>query len=270
MARKHANPLARLHALWTLDGLNRLDASTVTHSMRDPNQRVRVAAVRLAEPFLKVLTETPEMETVHSQMLLLKMDPSSEVRGQLALSLGDVAYGPSIKKALAEMQTDDANENVRRLAEFSLALREPKQETVAISKPKGRALTEQEAALFVKGKEVFEITCIACHQQHGLGQEGLAPPLVDTEWVRGSEERLARIVLHGLRGPITVKGEVYEIDMPSLAILDDEQIAAVLTYIRREWGHSYEPVKPELVKKVRAKTEERIEAWTEQELLKID
>jgi mono/diheme cytochrome c family protein len=270
MARGHESPLARLHALWTLEGLEELDAPTVNHALQDTHPRVRVAALRLAEPFLRVLSDSPEVRDVRSQFLGLRQDDSREVRMQLALSLGDISYGPVIKKALAEMQGAEQEENVRRLAGFSLALREPKKETVAQAKPKGRPLTEKETARFNLGKEIFEITCIACHQQHGLGQEGLAPPLVDSEWVSGSEERLARIVLHGLSGPITVKGEVYEIDMPSLAVLDDQQIAAVLTYIRREWGHSFEPVEPELVEKVRALTGDRLQAWTEQELLKIE
>ena len=98
---------------------------------------------------------------------------------------------------------------------------------------------------------------------------GLAPPLVDSEWVSGSEQRLIRVVLHGLRGPIKVKGESFEMDMPSLGVLDDEQIAAALTYIRREWGHTFEPVTPAAVKKVRDETASREDAWTMAELLKL-
>jgi mono/diheme cytochrome c family protein len=102
-----------------------------------------------------------------------------------------------------------------------------------------------------------------------MGQEGLAPGLVGTDWVAASPERLIRIILHGLRGPIKVKDQTYELDMPSLGVLDDEQIAAVLTYVRREWGHTYSAVTPGLVKKVREETAKREDAWTEPELLKI-
>ena len=116
---------------------------------------------------------------------------------------------------------------------------------------------------------MYEATCIACHQPHGLGQDGLAPPLVGSEWVAGSDQRLARIVLHGVRGPIKVKKQTYELDMPSLGILDDDQIAGILTYVRREWGHGFAPVDPATVKKVRDETAKREDAWTEAELLKI-
>jgi len=130
-------------------------------------------------------------------------------------------------------------------------------------------LTTEQQKRFEQGKELYLISCAACHQPHGRGQEGLAPPLVDSEWPVGPPERLVRIVLHGLRGQLNVNGRTYELDMPSLGVFEDEQIAAVLTYIRREWGHTADPVEPELVKKIRAETEKREEAWSEAELLKI-
>ena len=78
-----------------------------------------------------------------------------------------------------------------------------------------------------------------------------------------------RIVLQGLHGPINVKGKSFQLDMPALSVFDDDQIASILTYVRREWGHTGSPVEPELVKKARAETEKREEAWSEAELLKI-
>ena len=106
------------------------------------------------------------------------------------------------------------------------------------------ARRNQKQARFEAGKALYPLICGACHQPSGLGQEGLAPPLLDSEWVRGSERRLIRIILHGLRGPLTVKGKLYELDMPPLAVLEDEQIASILTYVRREWGHSASAVEP--------------------------
>lgn len=132
-----------------------------------------------------------------------------------------------------------------------------------------KPLTPEEQKRFEQGKELFLISCGACHQPHGMGQEGLAPPLVDSEWALGSPQRLVRIVLHGLHGPINVKGKTFQLDMPALGVFDDEQIAAVLTYVRREWGHTASPVEPETVKKIRTETEKREEAWSEAELLKI-
>ena len=104
----------------------------------------------------------------------------------------------------------------------------------------------------------------------GASQSGLAPPLADSEWVLGSDQRLTQIVLLGVRGPITVKGRTYSLEMPGLrASFDDEQIASVLTYIRREWDHTANAVAPATVKKLRAKVTKRNEAWSEGELLKM-
>lgn len=135
--------------------------------------------------------------------------------------------------------------------------------------PKAPPLTAEQQKLLDAGKATYEATCVACHQPHGLGQEALAPPLVGSEWVSGSDQRLVRIVLHGLRGPIKVKGQEYEMEMAALGILDDDQIAGVLTYVRREWGHSYPPVESATVKKIREETVKREDAWTAEELLKL-
>jgi len=130
-------------------------------------------------------------------------------------------------------------------------------------------LTLEEQNRFAVGQNLFTSTCAGCHQLTGLGQAGLAPPLADSEWVLGPQERLARIILHGVHGPLHVKGRVYELEMPGLATFNDEQIASVLTYIRREWEHTGAPVKSDMVKTIRAATSKREEAWSEAELLKI-
>lgn len=133
-----------------------------------------------------------------------------------------------------------------------------------------QALPPAAKASFDRGREIYTTICGACHQPHGNGQEGLAPPLVDSEWVLGSEKRLVRLVLHGLRDAITVKGVRYELNMPALAeALDDTQIADSLTYIRREWGHAAAPVSADVVKAIRAEEAKREDSWTQAELEKF-
>ena len=99
--------------------------------------------------------------------------------------------------------------------------------------------------------------------------DGLAPPLAESEWVNGPAERMVRIILHGARGPFSVRGRSWELEMPGLATLDDDQIAAIGTYVRREWDNTGSPVTPAQVKGIRAATANRQEAWTEAELLKL-
>jgi mono/diheme cytochrome c family protein len=120
------------------------------------------------------------------------------------------------------------------------------------------------------GRDVFTKTCSVCHQPNGLGKEGLAPPLVGSEWVLASSaDRIVHIPLYGLTGPISVKGQEWSLTMTPLGDnLTDEQIAAALTYVRTKLGdNKASPVKPELVKAARA--EKHIGSETADELLKI-
>jgi mono/diheme cytochrome c family protein len=131
-------------------------------------------------------------------------------------------------------------------------------------------LSEEQAKRFGVGRELFSQICAACHQPSGLGLDGVAPPLVDSEWVLGPAPRVARIVLHGLHGPVKVGKKTIDLEMPGLKAMDDEQLASILTYVRREWGHEGNPIDPPMVARVRAETEGRgDEQWTEEELLKI-
>jgi mono/diheme cytochrome c family protein len=136
----------------------------------------------------------------------------------------------------------------------------------APAEPKVEPLTPEQQARFELGKQQYATICGQCHKPDGMGQVGLAPPLVNSEWVLGPDTRLARIVLHGLRGPVMIGGKSYNMDMPSLGVLDDEKIAAALTYIRREWGHTAAPVEPKTIKDIRGATQGRKEAWSATEL----
>ena len=172
---------------------------------------------------------------------------------------------PAALAMLSKCERKEVQERAKRIAALITWPGKPGTETEVAAKP----LTRQEQERFDQGKELYLVSCGACHQPHGMGQEGLAPPLADSEWTLGSSQRLVRIVLHGLHGPINVKGKTFQLDMPALGVFDNDQVAAILTYIRREWGHTAGPVEPELVKKIRAETEKREEAWSEAELLTI-
>lgn len=125
----------------------------------------------------------------------------------------------------------------------------------------------------VLGKRVFTQNCVVCHQATGLGVAGQFPPLVGSEWVlRGDwhgDNHLVKILLKGLQGPIQVKGNTYNNAMPPWSQLKDEQIAAVLTYIRSEWGNNAPAISPEFVKAIRDKTLDRTEPWTQKDLQAI-
>lgn len=117
----------------------------------------------------------------------------------------------------------------------------------------------------VLGRRTFNL-CTQCHQENGLGLAGTYPPLSGSHIVLGDPQTLVRILLHGLRGDITVAGVTYNGEMPSWDRLSDVQIASVLTYVRGAWKNSAEPVDPVLVTEIRNQTAARTRAWTWPEL----
>ncbi|MDB6025464.1 MAG: dehydrogenase [Verrucomicrobiales bacterium] len=371
-ALKGRNAQARLHALWTLEGMTGgLDETTLLQALRDQHEKVKAAAIRLSEPFLK----TPAKDKFLPVLTHLVDEKSADVQLQLAFSLGDVqdpradlclqtiaarslnnvyvrdALLTSLWKRELEFletlvsQKEVWNEKVpgaeslfNGLAQcvfaehktnridrlFSLAVSAKEWQRQAIldgivgkaapkfklvrfdAEPAGfvalkKNLDKKVVALVLKvekmitwpgqpdyvappvikplsldqqkrfenGRDLFATTCAACHQLTGLGMEGLAPPLADSQWVLGPENRLARIVLSGVKGPIEVNGKKFELEMPSLNTMDDEQLASILTYIRREWEHTADPIDPATLKKTRAETATRNEAWTSADLLKV-
>jgi mono/diheme cytochrome c family protein len=123
-------------------------------------------------------------------------------------------------------------------------------------------LTADEQKRFAQGREVYRNLCVACHQPDGRGVDTVAPTLVNSRYVIGNPGIPARIVLDGKEGSVAL--------MPPLgASLSDDQIAAVLTYIRREWGHAASAVTAAEVKEPRGMTSTRKRPWTEQEIAKL-
>jgi putative membrane-bound dehydrogenase-like protein len=123
-------------------------------------------------------------------------------------------------------------------------------------------LTSAEQQRFDAGREIYRNVCQACHQPDGRGQEKLAPTLIGSAMALAPAEIPARILIGGKEGPVGL--------MPPVgSVLSDEQIAAVLTYVRREWGQSGSPVDPAIVKDVRALTAGRTRPWTNEELLAL-
>ena len=118
-----------------------------------------------------------------------------------------------------------------------------------------------------EGKKQYMMICVACHQPTGMGLPMVFPPITKSEYVNGSAERLAAMILKGNAGPMTVDGKPYNNIMPGQeAVLSDEKIAAVLTYVRASFGNSAPPVTPEMVAAARKKYADRKTPWTEAEL----
>ena len=353
------DPRARLHALWTLDGLGALDAATVLRALADTAPEVRAAAVRVAEPWLG-----KDGDPVQSAVRAVSGDRAARVRWQLALSiaafpeasrveqavqllvhhgrdpfvvdgvvsslagieeqvLAQVLARPGVPEdalgplagavarggrpaAVAELWTRvaDARRPVTErlalargvelaLGTESFGVRTPRRLVLAAApqpllaraheqgeietvvarlldgmdwpgKPRkaetAAPLSAAEQQRFEAGTEIYGRLCVACHQPDGRGREGLAPALAGSPFVAGRAGIMARIVIHGKEGKTL---------MPPLGSLSDADIAAVLTFVRRSFGHTASAVDVALVREVRGSALGRERPWTEAELKAI-
>ena len=125
--------------------------------------------------------------------------------------------------------------------------------------PAAPPLNAIERVRFAEGEAIYLRTCAACHRPDGQGLENVAPPLAGSSWVLGRAGLTARVVLNGKEG---------ERLMPPVQLTDGE-IAAVLTYVRRAWGHEAAAVAPALVREARGASTGRLRPWTEEELLAV-
>ena len=123
------------------------------------------------------------------------------------------------------------------------------------------------AKLMEEGKKNYMTICVACHQPSGLGLPPVFPTLSKTEYVNGSPERFAAMILKGVAGPITVNGQLYNNLMPGQELLlTDEKIAGILTFVRSNFQNTSGPVTPDIVAAARKKYAEKKTMWTEAEL----
>jgi putative heme-binding domain-containing protein len=370
LASTGRSSLGQLHALWTLEGIDRLDWPTVKSAMSADDPMVLATAIRLSERFfngpqdtaifehikqffadarpmvqlqlLLTLGQFPRSDQVERQMAtILERWPDSiflaaaasglksrelEMLTRLVESAGWTASheklcgtietlamcvvheGNSARvEQLLALAADRAHDrgwvteaiiagvlqsDLSRsrwpepigLGERPRLLRDkssstdallrvitwPGDVTVRERRPVLPPLTPAQEKRLALGEAVYNATCISCHKEDGRGQPGQAPPLVDSEWVNGRVDRLTRIVLHGIHGPVKVNGEEWNLKMPGLGnspVLNDERLAGVLSYVRRAWENYGSAVAPEQIAELRRSTPDRAMPWTVEELL---
>jgi putative membrane-bound dehydrogenase-like protein len=170
-----------------------------------------------------------------------------------------VAPGAKLQPAMLAPLTSSSNGAVRaRALKLAASLAQAEKDVAAAGK-KAVVLNAEQTKTYEAGKEVFAL-CAACHQPTGTGLPGLAPALVDSQWVAGTPELLIRILLNGKEGTPGFPGT-----MPPVA-LSNEQVAAVLTYVRNSWGMHFGAVEASTVDGVRKATARRSRPWTDAEL----
>ena len=129
--------------------------------------------------------------------------------------------------------------------------------------------------VFSLGRNLYLSICSNCHGNDGKGLARFGPPLAASEWVLGAPERLIRILLHGMEGPVEVNGKIYDKPdilpvMPAFATTPAEEIAAVLTYIRQEWGNQASAIESRTVASTRVTTQGKVNPWKATELLQLE
>ena len=118
-----------------------------------------------------------------------------------------------------------------------------------------------------EGKKNYMLICFACHQPTGLGLPAVFPPITKSPYVNGSAERFAAIILKGNAGPFTVDGKPFNQIMPAQeATLTDDKIAAIMTFVRANFGNIPAPVTAEVVAGARKKYADRKTPWSQAEL----
>lgn len=123
----------------------------------------------------------------------------------------------------------------------------------------------------VAGKRFYSRNCQVCHQADGNGVPGAFPPLANSDWVKSNPEKLVKILLHGMGGPIVVNGNQYNGAMPAFNTNSDRDIAAVLTYLRSspDMGNNAPEITEEQVAEVRAAHEGRSAPWDGPEIMRL-
>lgn len=256
-----------LEALWVSWGMNKTDQSLLRQLLKSQDFRVRAAAVRVVRYNGHLLKDQPEL------LLEAAKDEHGRVRLEAIVAAswlepeqGNVILEEAGKHPLDDWMTDTYGSAVAHLN--GSFVREKKTE------PTPTHLKGKDVEAFVKGKAIYsrEGYCSTCHQPDGKGLSASGfPPLAGTPWVTGSEERLIKLVLNGMQGPIEVLNQKYSGQVPMTpfgGLLNDEEIAAVVTYVRNSFGNSASVVTAGQVKKVRDATRGRSGFYSAEELLK--
>ncbi|MFY0685528.1 MAG: cytochrome C [Cyclobacteriaceae bacterium] len=253
--------IERLHALWTLEGLDALDESTLLKALSDEDVRVRSAAIRLSEPFVATGNEL-----VMNRLKELSNDAQEDINVsiQLALSMRTTKNEATKKMVINAMSLRPNNEVLNVIGTETLKETPPELERLA---NKYVLWETHQRRWLLKGYDIYKGLCAECHGERGEGKGDLAPALAGSPRVSGNINRLSRILLHGLQGEID--DQSYTGVMIPMKNQDDEWIASVLTYIRAEFNGKG-AVGPWRVRNVRNAEKDRTDYWTLEELEKLN
>ena len=266
LASAAANADARVHALWTLDGLGATDAALIRTLMKDAAPRMRLHAIRASETLYK-----GGDRSFAADYRTLASDADVDVAMQALMTM-NVLKAPD---AMATIKAVAATNKAQGIQAIATAVASP---TFALGRGLGldgfgaTSLSPAEEARVEKGRQVYAEVCFACHGEDGRGAEmpgapagtTRAPALAASPRVLGHQDYVIKTLLHGLTGPVA--GETYAEVMIPWGQNNDEWVAGVASYIRNAFGNKASTVEPAAVARVRAASADRKTMWNTSEL----
>jgi mono/diheme cytochrome c family protein/glucose/arabinose dehydrogenase len=252
MARSRENVLARMHALWTLEGIGALEPALVRELMRDPEPRIQVQAIRASETLYKAGDRSFDENYA---ILARSTEAAVSIQALLTMKMLNVTALGTVAQAAR-----DTN-RARGIQVVAEALLNP-----PATNETGN-LNEAQQVVMDRGRAIYAELCYACHGTDGLGAprpDGsgtmLAPALAGVPRVTGHEDYLVNVLLKGLNGPIP--GTPFNDIMVPMGDQNDRWIADVASYVRNSFGNYASFIEPEDVASLRATTTSRTTPWT--------
>jgi mono/diheme cytochrome c family protein len=269
-AAKQTDVHAKLEALWVTWGMNQVDDGLLREMLASPDFHARAAAVRVLRYNHHVIAD-------HAALLeKAAADEHGRVRLEAAVAaswLPNVAAAKKIVEVAGSKPLDVWSQGAVKTAMDRLngVVEVEKPEFAEIPAP--GHLSSVEKAQYMAGQKVYfrEGHCATCHQVNGKGLDPAFPSLEKSSWVAGSPERLIKLAMYGLMGPLEINGKKYDGQVPMTpfgGMLKDDEMAAVLTFVRNSFGNKASAVTPEQVKSVRDANAGRVMFFMTDELLK--
>lgn len=265
--QKNVSVLGRLHALWTLEGLNEINKDILHTALKDADPQIRRAAIWISERYIQ-----QDDNDMIAELSKLSNDVNYDVKTQLLLSLGS-SKNEKAKQIVKDILTQNPDNQMLKSAKASI----DKNEDAKIYGAKLAGFSPADRKLILEGSEIYISMCSPCHGEDGKGlPTKAAPALRGAKHVNNDKEYAIRILLHGLKGPI--EGTTFPSEMTSMKDNTDEWIASVLSYVRYEFvgtsmrvgkGRQSAVIQPDDVKKIRAMYGKSRKAWTMEELEKL-
>ena len=260
----------KLEALWTTWGMNAADETLLRELLASTDAHARAAAVR-------VLRYNTHRIADHAALLeRAAADEDGRVRLEATVAaswLPDTAAAKKIVAIAASKPTDAWSSKVVKTASDRISgIAETEQPEFAEVKAPAH-LDAKAKAQFLAGQKIYvrEGHCVTCHQANGKGLDPSFPSIENSPWIAGDKDRLIKLTMHGLMGPMEVNGKKYDGQVPMTpfgGMLNDEELAAVLTYARNSFSNKADPIQANEVQKVRAATKGRVMFYNAEELLK--